>query len=126
MALYLVKTHLGADSSLFYGEHAAETTALVGTLRLYHLDALHKLEQVLDLVELRDILFAGGRKAQFADTVTGVVQAHLVGERAEGVVDLDHVVQEFHHVHGLLRCLTLGLALQQPRVVDADKSRTAH
>ena len=126
VALHLVEAHLCADGSLLHGEHTTEAAALVRTLRLYHLYALHKLEQVLDFVELLDVLFAGRRETQLTYTVTGVVQAHLVGERAEGVVNLHHVVQELHHVHGFLGCLTLSLALQQSWVVDADECRTTY
>ena len=51
VALYFVEAHLCADGSLLHGEHVTEATAFVRTLRLYHLYALHKLEQVLDLVD---------------------------------------------------------------------------
>ena len=124
MALHLVLAHLGRDSRLFHGEHAAEATALVGALRLHDLNAIHQLQQVLDLVELVHVLLAGRTQSQFAHAMTGVVEAHLVREGAQALVHLHHIVQELHHVHDLPGGDALMLPLQQARVVDLDKSRT--
>ena len=57
--LYLVDAHLRTNGRLFHGEHTAKAATLVRALWLKHLDALHQVEQILDLVELRDVFFAG-------------------------------------------------------------------
>ena len=82
MTLHLVPTHLGADGSLFYSEHTAETTALVGTLWLQNLNTLYQIQQILDLVERCHMFLTGRTQSQLAYAVAGIVQAHLVGELA--------------------------------------------
>ena len=72
------------------------------------------------------MLLAGRTQAQLSHTVAGVVQAHLVGERAERMVHLDHVVQELYYVHDLVGGGTFVLAFQQTGVVQLDKGRTTH
>ena len=54
--LYLVKSHLRTDSCFFDGEHTTKTTALIRTLWLQHLDSLHQIQQILDLVEWSHVL----------------------------------------------------------------------
>ena len=75
VALYLVTTHLGTDSGLFNGEHAAKTAAFVRTLRLYDIDAIDELKQVFDLVELLNMLLGRRGEPKLTDTVAGVVEA---------------------------------------------------
>ena len=43
VALYLVKSHLCRYGSFLYREHAAKATALIRTLRLYHVNAVNQL-----------------------------------------------------------------------------------
>lgn len=86
VALHLVLTHLRTDGRLLDGEHTAEAAAFVRTLGLYHLDAFYQLQQVLDLIELGYVLLAGRTQSQLAYAMTGVVQTHLVGELAQGLV----------------------------------------
>ena len=118
VTLYFVDTHLLAHGRLLYGEHAAETAALIGALGLQHLDALHQIQQVFYLVELADVLFAGRAQPQLSDTMTRVVQTDLMREGAQRMVHLHDIVQEFDDIHRLLGSHTFVLAFQQARIVD--------
>ena len=126
VALQLVATHLRRHGGLLDGEHAAEAAALVGTLGLDDLDAIDEAEQVLHLIELRNVLLGGRAEPQLAHAVAGVVEAHLMGEAAQRLADLHHVVKKLHHVDGLPGRQTLVVVAQQALVVQAHESRTAH
>ena len=92
--LYLVQSHLRTDGRFLYGEHATEAATFVRSLGLQDLNTFHQIQQVLDLVELGDIFLARATQPQFTDTVTGVVQAYLVGEGSKGMVYFHDIVQE--------------------------------
>ena len=55
--------------------------------------------------------------------MTGIVQADLMGKGAKTTIDLHHIVQELDNVHAFLGAL--ALMIQQSRIVQADKCRTA-
>ncbi len=59
VALHLVLTHLCRDGCLLDREHTTEAAALIRTLRLYNVDAVYQLQQVLNLIELVDVFLAG-------------------------------------------------------------------
>ena len=122
---HLVQPHLRRYGGLFYREHPAETAALVGALRLDHLDALYQRQQVLDLVESGHIMLAGGGEPQFAHAMAGVVKAHLVGEAAERHSGLHYVMEEFHDVHGF-GGRGAFVPFEQPPVVEPDECSAAH
>ena len=99
--LNLVQSHLRADGCLLHREHTSKAAALIRALGLQYLNAVNQVQQVLDLIKGCHMLLTGRTQAQLSDTVTGVVQAHLMGEGAEWMIYLDHIVQELHHVHNL-------------------------
>ena len=57
--------------------------------------------------------------------MTGVVQADLVGERAQRMAYFHDVVEELYHIHDLTRSHTFMLAFQQTGIVQLDESRAA-
>ncbi len=59
VALHFVKAHLRTHGSLLDTEHTTETTTLVRTLRLNDINAVNEREQVANLIELQNVLFAG-------------------------------------------------------------------
>lgn len=80
MAAYLLKPHPCRHSLLLDGKHSTESTALVWSFGFYNLYALDESQQVDNLVVSGDITFRRSRQAQLPHSVTGIVDAGLMGE----------------------------------------------
>lgn len=73
MMFQFILPHIDRDSLLFNGKHTAKATALIIMGRLHDFNSFYKIQQILQLIIIRYVQFAGSGYEQLAHSVATIL-----------------------------------------------------